>query len=130
MAEQEFVRWDPKKQYKSIAQPSKYLTASGHEVILCEVHVEYFLLGIMEGHPDAWRAHVLNRVREQAWLVVKEPAERVIPRYVIRAVISDYRSWRTVCWFDNELASLEKQIVANIGSVDWVKETGGGAKLD
>lgn len=129
MAEQELLRWDPKKQYTSIAQPSKFLTASGHEVILCELHIEYFLLGIMEGHPDCWRAHVLKRVRDQAWLVVKEPAEGIIPRYIIRAVVFDYSSQRTVCWFDDELASLEKQLADNIGSIDWARETA-GAKVD
>jgi hypothetical protein len=125
MAEQEFARWDPQKKYTYVAQPTQYSTALGLNVNLFGLEIDYFLNGIMEGHPDAWRAHVLNRVRRMVSLVVKEPPDGVIPRYIIRATIGDCRSKRTVCWFDNELVDLESQIVENLGGIDWAKETAG-----
>jgi hypothetical protein len=55
-------------------------------------------------------------------LVVKEPVEGIIPRYVLLAEFSDYSSGLVVCWFAEDLAGLEGQIVENIGTIDWVKQ--------
>src|SRR5262249_10067506 len=126
----DLIPWDPEKKYTHVAQPSQYSTASGGKVVLCRLEIEYFLGGIMEGHPDCLRAHRLNDVRKAGWLIVKEPEDGTIPRYIIGATFSDYSSQRTLCWFDEELGNLEKRIVENIGSFDWARETAGDPKLD
>ena len=126
----EFPEWDPTKEYSSIARPSEYTTASGHRVNLLSLHIQYFLRGFMAGHPDCWRALVLHRLPAKAkWLfpgpnglVVKELVEGIIPRYVLLAEFTDYSSGLVVCWFAEDLAGLEWQIVENIGTVDWVKQ--------
>lgn len=97
---------------------------------LLGLHIEYFLRGFLEGHPDCWRALVLHRLPERAkWLfpgpnglVVKELVEGIIPRYVLLAEFSDYSSGIVVGWFAEDLAALEGQTVENIGAVDWVKQ--------
>jgi hypothetical protein len=84
----EYPEWDPNKEYSSIARPSEYTTASGHRVNLLALHIEYFLRGILEGHPDCWRAHVLHRLPATAkrlfpgpnGFVVGELVEGTIPR--------------------------------------------------
>jgi hypothetical protein len=48
--------------------------------------------------------------------------EGIIPRFVLLAEFSDYSSGLVVCWFAEDLAGLEGQIVENIGTVDWVKQ--------
>jgi hypothetical protein len=126
----EFPEWDPNKEYSSIARPSEYTTASGHRVKLLALHIECFLRGILEGHPDCWRALVLHRLPAKAkWLfpddnglVVKELVEGVIPRYVLLAEFTDYCSGLVVCWFADELTDLERRIIENIDTVDWVKQ--------
>ena len=103
----EFPEWDPTKEYSSIARPSEYTTASGHRVNLQSLHIQYFLRGFLEGHPDCWRALVLQRLPAKAkWLfpdqnglVVEELVEGIIPRYVLLAEFSDYSSGLVVCWF-------------------------------
>jgi hypothetical protein len=130
MTEQDFINWDPEKYYTYVARPSKYRTASGGEVVLCRLDIKYFLLGIMEGHPDCWRADRLNDVRKKGWLIAKEPADGTIPRYIIGATVSDYSSERTVCWFDDDLGNLETRIVEHIGSLDWARETADDPKSD
>jgi hypothetical protein len=37
-----------------------------HRLNLLSLHIEYFLRGIMAGHPDCWRAHVLHRLPAKA----------------------------------------------------------------
>jgi hypothetical protein len=126
----EFPEWDPTKEYSSIARPSVYTTASGHRVHLDALHIEYFLRGFLEGHPDCWRALVLHRLPGRAkWLfpdpnglVVKELVEGIIPRYVLLAEFSDYSSGLVCCWFAQDFVYLDCQIVDNIGTVDWVKQ--------
>jgi len=118
------VDWDA--EFSTIlTQPAEYLTASGHKVELRRLQIEYFLLGILEGHPDFFRDFVLERVYEEVSIVIKEPPEGVIPRYIIRALLHLYPSERTVCWFNDELVNLEDQIVENVSSIDWGKETAG-----
>jgi hypothetical protein len=126
----EFPEWDPTKEYSSIPHPAEYTTASGHRVNLQAVHIAYFLRGILAGHPDCWRALVLHRLPAKAkWLfpgpnglVVKELVEGIIPRYVLLAEFSAYSSGLVVCWFAEDLADLEGQIVENIGTIDWLKQ--------
>jgi hypothetical protein len=124
-----FPEWDPNKEYSSIAHASEYATASGHQVRLDALHIEYFLRGIMAGHPDCWRALVLHRLPAKAkslfpgpnGFVVKELVEGIIPRYVLLAEFCDCSSGVVVCWFAEDLADLEGRIAENIGTVDWVK---------
>jgi hypothetical protein len=125
----DFPEWDPTKEYSSIAHPSEYTTASGHRVKLHSLHIQYFLRGFMAGHPDCWRALVLHRLPANAkrlftnphGLVVKELAQGIVPRYVLMGEFNDYPSRLVVCWFADDLADVESQVVENIGTVDWVK---------
>jgi hypothetical protein len=113
--------WGPKPKVRSIAQqPAEYATASGCKVQLRSVHVEYFLAGIGEGHPDFWRAHVLHRVRKQANVVI-EPPEGHISRYIIRAELNGSSCCLTLCWFNDDL-NIESQLVEHLRAVDWAKQ--------
>jgi hypothetical protein len=103
-----------------IAQPTEYSTASGHKVILCKLRIQYFLEGISEGHPQCWRDSVINHVRQQS-NILKEPPEKVIPRYIFLGDFYDFSSRLIVCWFGDNLTGIEEQITENLATIDWEK---------